>query len=69
MSDPDIPEKQLLTTSGTLISGKPGKLSFILLLNIGEGQLGLAMNSFMLQPGEDQTIAGQLAKMLRAHSA
>jgi hypothetical protein len=26
------------------------------------------MNSFMLQPGEDQIIAEQLAKLLRAHS-
>jgi L-seryl-tRNA(Ser) seleniumtransferase len=34
----------------------------------GEGHPGLAMNSFMLQPGEDQIIAEQLAKLLRAHS-
>jgi L-seryl-tRNA(Ser) seleniumtransferase len=35
----------------------------------GEGRPGLAMNSFMLQPGEDQIIADQLSKVLRAHSA
>jgi len=35
----------------------------------GEGRPGLAMNSFMLQPGEDQIIAEQLAKVLRQHSA
>jgi hypothetical protein len=35
----------------------------------GEGRPGLAMNSFMLQPGEDQVIAEQLVKVLRAHSA
>jgi hypothetical protein len=29
----------------------------------------LAMNSFMLQPGEDQIIAEQLVKVLRSHSA
>jgi hypothetical protein len=27
------------------------------------------MNSFMLQPGEDQIIAEQLVKVLRSHSA
>jgi seryl-tRNA(Sec) selenium transferase len=35
----------------------------------GEGRPGLGMNSFMLQPGEDQIIAGQLTKILREHSA
>jgi uncharacterized pyridoxal phosphate-dependent enzyme len=35
----------------------------------GEGRPGLAMNSFMLQPGEDQIIAEQLAKVLRQHAA
>jgi L-seryl-tRNA(Ser) seleniumtransferase len=35
----------------------------------GEGRPGLAMNSFMLQPGEEQIIAEQLSKVLREHSA
>jgi L-seryl-tRNA(Ser) seleniumtransferase len=35
----------------------------------GEGRPGLAMNSFMLQPGEDQIIAEQLVKLFREHSA
>jgi len=35
----------------------------------GEGRPGLAMSSFMLQPGEEQIIAEQLVKVLRAHSA
>jgi uncharacterized pyridoxal phosphate-dependent enzyme len=35
----------------------------------GEGKPGLAMNSFMLQPGEDQVVAERLAQVLRDHSA
>jgi len=36
----------------------------------GEGrQPGLGMNSFMLQPGEDQIIADQLSRILREHVA
>src|SRR2546427_3064117 len=35
----------------------------------GEGRPGLAMNSFMLQPGEDKVVAEQLVKMFREHSA
>ena len=36
----------------------------------GEGRPpGLAMNSFMLQPGEDQIIADQLSRILREHAA
>jgi uncharacterized pyridoxal phosphate-dependent enzyme len=34
----------------------------------GEGKPGLAMNSFMLQPGEDQIIADRLAKILGEHA-
>jgi hypothetical protein len=30
---------------------------------------GLAMNSFMLQPGEDKIVAQQLSKILREHAA
>jgi len=35
----------------------------------GEGKPGLAMNSFMLQPGEDQIIADQLVRILRGQSS
>jgi len=35
----------------------------------GEGQPGLAMCSFMLQPGEDRIVASQLSKLLREHAA
>jgi len=35
----------------------------------GEGKPGLTMNSFMLQPGEDQIIADQLSRILREHAA
>jgi L-seryl-tRNA(Ser) seleniumtransferase len=35
----------------------------------GEGRPALAMNSFMLQPGEDKVVAEQLSRILREHSA
>ena len=35
----------------------------------GEGKPGLVMNSFMLQPGEEQIVARQLAKLFREHAA
>jgi uncharacterized pyridoxal phosphate-dependent enzyme len=34
-----------------------------------EGGPGLAMNSFMLQPGEDKIVAEQLSRILREHAA
>jgi L-seryl-tRNA(Ser) seleniumtransferase len=34
----------------------------------GEERPGLGMNSFMLQPGEDQIVAEQLSRILREHS-
>ena len=34
----------------------------------GEGRKGLAMCSFMLQPGEDKIVAEQLSRILRQHS-
>jgi L-seryl-tRNA(Ser) seleniumtransferase len=40
-----------------------------IVMTAGEEQPGLAMNSFMLQPGEDQVVANQLASILRQHSA
>ena len=50
--------------SKTLRAGQPS-----IVIGGGEGRPGLAMNSFMLQPGEDQIIAEQLTKALQAHSA
>jgi L-seryl-tRNA(Ser) seleniumtransferase len=50
--------------SQMLRSGQPS-----VVIGGGEGRPGLAMNSFMLQPGEDQIVAEQLVKVLRAHSA
>jgi L-seryl-tRNA(Ser) seleniumtransferase len=35
----------------------------------GEGRAGLAMNSFMLQAGEDKVVAEQLSRLLREHAA
>jgi L-seryl-tRNA(Ser) seleniumtransferase len=40
-----------------------------IVIGSGEGRPGLAMNSFMLQPGEDQVVAGQLVKLFRQHAA
>src|SRR5438270_3472022 len=50
--------------SKMLRSGKPS-----IVMGGGEGKPGLAMNSFMLQPGEDKTVAEQLVKLFKAHSA
>jgi uncharacterized pyridoxal phosphate-dependent enzyme len=50
--------------SQLLRSSKPS-----IVMSAGEEKPGLAMNSFMLQPGEDQIVADQLARILRAHSA
>jgi uncharacterized pyridoxal phosphate-dependent enzyme len=38
-------------------------------LGAGEERPGLAMNSFMLQPGEDKIVAEQLSRILREHAA
>ena len=50
--------------SKILRSGKPS-----IVMGGGEGKPGLAMNSFMLQPGEDETVAEQLVKLFKEHSA
>src|SRR6184192_978442 len=50
--------------SKMLRSGKPS-----IVMGAGEGRPGLAMNSFMLQPGEDKIVAEQLVKLFKAHSA
>src|SRR5438445_669809 len=50
--------------SKMLRSGKPS-----IVMGGGEGKPGLAMNSFMLQPGEEKIVAEQLVKLFKAHSA
>jgi uncharacterized pyridoxal phosphate-dependent enzyme len=50
--------------SQLLRSGQPS-----VVIGGGEERPGLAMNSFMLEPGEDQIIAEQLVKVLSSHSA
>jgi len=40
-----------------------------IVIGVGEEKPGLAMNSFMLQPGEDKIVADQLVRILREHSA
>jgi uncharacterized pyridoxal phosphate-dependent enzyme len=50
--------------SKTLRNSKP-----VIVMSPGEGQPGLAMNSFMLQPGEDKIVAELLSRVLREHSA
>src|SRR3989441_679102 len=50
--------------SKMLRSGKPS-----IVMGGGEGKPGLAMNSFMLQPGEDKTVAEQLVKLFKEHTA
>jgi L-seryl-tRNA(Ser) seleniumtransferase len=46
-----------------LRSSKPA-----IVISSGEGEPGLAMNSFMLQPGEDKIVAAQLSQLMREHS-
>src|SRR5579862_6348086 len=45
-------------------SGNPS-----IVIGAGDERPGLAMNSFMLQPGEDKIVAEQLSRVLREHSA
>jgi uncharacterized pyridoxal phosphate-dependent enzyme len=50
--------------SKLLRSSKPS-----IVIGGGEGKPGLAMNSFMLQPGEDKIVSAQLSRLLREHAA
>jgi len=50
--------------SKALRSSKPS-----IVIGGGEGRPGLAMCSFMLQPGEDKIVAEQLSNVLRQHQA
>jgi L-seryl-tRNA(Ser) seleniumtransferase len=47
-----------------LRSSKPS-----IVIGDGEGQPGLLMCSFMLQPGEDKIVAEKLSQLLREHAA
>lgn len=47
-----------------LRAGKPS-----IVISAGEERPGLAMSSFMLQPGEEKIVIEQLSKVLREHSA
>jgi uncharacterized pyridoxal phosphate-dependent enzyme len=38
-----------------------------IVISAGEGRPGVAMNSFMLQPGEDEIVAGQLLQVFHQH--
>jgi len=49
--------------SKLLRSSKPS-----IVIESGEGRPGLAMNSFMLQPGEDKIVAAQLSRLMREHA-
>jgi len=40
-----------------------------IVISAGEDRPGLAMNSFMLQPGEDEIVASQLAQVFRQHAS
>jgi seryl-tRNA(Sec) selenium transferase len=55
--NPDQAEKLLRNSKPSIV------------ISSGEGEPGLSMNSFMLQPGEDKIVAAQLSQLLRAHSA
>jgi L-seryl-tRNA(Ser) seleniumtransferase len=65
-----------ITWDASHISLKPREVSKLLrdskpsiAMSAGEERPGLTMNSFMLQPGEDQIVAEQLARILREHAA
>jgi uncharacterized pyridoxal phosphate-dependent enzyme len=69
-----VPHMQI--TWDSRISLTPQQVSKLLrnskpsiVMSAGEEKPGLAMNSFMLQPGEDQIVAEQLSRILRQHSA
>jgi uncharacterized pyridoxal phosphate-dependent enzyme len=69
-----VPHMQI--TWDSRISLSPGEVSKLLrnakpaiAMSAGEDRPGLAMNSFMLQPGEDRTVSEQLTRILREHAA
>jgi len=65
-----------ITWDAARISLTPAQVSKLLrsskpsiVMGVGEDRPGLAMNSFMLQPGEDKIVAEQLSRLLREHAA
>ncbi len=69
-----VPHMQI--TWDSRISATPQEISKALrnskpsiVMGTGEGNPLLAMNSFMLQPGEDKIVAEQLSRVLREHAA
>src|SRR6266700_1632567 len=69
-----VPHMQI--TWDSRVSLEPQQVSKLLrnskpaiVIGSGEGRPGLTMCSFMLQPCEDKTVADQLARILREHSA
>jgi uncharacterized pyridoxal phosphate-dependent enzyme len=68
-----VPHMQI--TWDSRISASPQQISMalrnskpVIVMGGGEGRQGLAMCSFMLQPGEDKIVAEQLSRVLREHS-
>ena len=59
------PRRITLTPQQAATALKQGKPSIIL----AESEVGLSMNSFMLQPGEEKIIAEQLVKLFRGQNA
>ncbi len=69
-----VPHMQITWDSKVLLT--PKEVSELLrnskpsiVMGVGEGRPGLAMNSFMLRAGEDRIVAEQLSRVLREHSA
>ena len=69
-----VPHMQI--TWDSRISATPKEISKALreskpsiVMGAAEDRPGLAMNSFMLQPGEDKIVADQLSRVLREHAA
>jgi uncharacterized pyridoxal phosphate-dependent enzyme len=70
-----VPHMQI-TWDAAKISLTPKQVSQLLreskppiVMGAGEDRPGVAMNSFMLQPGEDKIVADQLIRIFREHSA
>jgi len=59
------PRKISLTPEEAYKTLRGGKPSIVL----ASSQIGLEMNSFMLQPGEDKIVADRLSELFRTHSA
>ena len=59
------PRKIALAPREAAAALKKGKPSIVL----GSSENGLGMNSFMLKPGEEKTIADQLVQLFKSHSA